>query len=120
MKIEAPAEDKEEESEFQPNLVNTLIYLYGNWINTLNVFVNYQGEPFMERIQNNTILYKAILVNFAIVIAAVLELPDMDYYLELVAFPSEAFKYEFLAVLVAVFSLNLGIEKILSHLKYPK
>jgi len=80
MKIEETPED----SEFQPNLVNTLIYLYGNWINTLNVLVNYQGEPFMESLQNNRILWKAILLNFGIVIAAVLEVPDMDYFLELV------------------------------------
>ena len=46
MKIEKTDED----ADFQPNLVNSLIYLYGNWINTLNVFVNYQGEPFMERL----------------------------------------------------------------------
>lgn len=46
MKIEETPED----ADFAPNLVNTLIYLYGTWINTLNVYVNYQGEPFMERL----------------------------------------------------------------------
>lgn len=116
MKIEEP----EENAEFAPNLVNTLIYLYGTWINTLNVFVNYQGLPFMERLQSNTILWRSLLGSFGLVIAAIFEFPDVDYYLELVPWPSDAFKYEFLAVLVVVFILNTALERILQAIKYPK
>jgi cation-transporting ATPase 13A1 len=117
MKVDVVIDDA---AEFVPNLVNTVIFLYGCWINTLNFLVNYQGEPFMKPLGRNSMIAKIIAVNMGAVVAAILELPDMAYYMELIEFPSESFKYELLAVFVSVAVVNYGLEKALNHIKYRR
>jgi hypothetical protein len=80
--------------------------------------VNYQGEPFMEALSHTSTIGKIMIINFVVVIAAILEMADMDYYLELVKFPNEEFKYELLAVFLGVLGVNYAIETILRKIKY--
>lgn len=76
------------DAEFTPNILNSMVFIYTFFMQTVNIIVNYQGEPWMESFYRNRTLMKIsgaiVLVNFAAIIQ--LEGVEVEYWLELVEF----------------------------------
>lgn len=80
------------DTDFAPNLKNTVVFIYSWVMSTTTFFVNYEGRPFMESITSNQKLKKAILVLYAIAGLMIMDLEMTREYFELVPFPGEEFQ----------------------------
>lgn len=83
-----PEECIEPDSNFHPNLVNTVSYMVGMMIQVATFAVNYMGHPFNQSIPENKPFLYALLaaVGFFVVIASDL-FRDLNDYLKLVPLP---------------------------------
>ena len=76
------------DQEFKPCLLNSCLYLYTSWIGFVNFLVNYQGEPFMKPIEENTGLLKCLKVFMGLTLTTLMELTPFGEMIEIVPFPS--------------------------------
>lgn len=81
------------DQEFKPCLLNSCLYLYTSWIGYVNFLVNYQGEPFMKPIQENTGLIKCLTIFMGLVLTTLMELTPFGEMIEIVPFPSMQVNY---------------------------
>lgn len=59
------------DTEFKPNLKNNVVFIY-TWTMTATTFlVNYEGEPFMQSLRDNSKLFKGIMGMYAIALLAI-------------------------------------------------
>lgn len=72
---------------FKPCLLNSSLFLYTSWIGYVNFLVNYQGEPFMKSLQENTGLVKCLKIFMGSIILTVLEILPFGEMIEIVPFP---------------------------------
>lgn len=95
--IEPPAK-VDLESEFEPSLLNSAIYLL-QLIQQISTFsINYQGRPFRESIRENRGMYWGLVGASGVAILSATEfIPELNEQLRLVPFT-----LEFRAVLIAV------------------
>ncbi|KAJ3378069.1 hypothetical protein HDU92_007711 [Lobulomyces angularis] len=114
------SEEMEEEfdldSAFQPNLLNSAVYLV-NLIMQISTFaINYQGLPFRESLQQNKSLYYSLGGTSAIAILAATEWsPELNEWMQLVPFPEE-FRQKLILTMVLDYSLAWVVEQICSYL----
>jgi cation-transporting ATPase 13A1 len=100
-----PPETIDLESEFQPSLLKTAIYLVNLVMQVSTFAINYQGYPFRERIQDNKTLYYALLMVGGVAFAGATEFfPEVNEQLKLVQMKSP-FKRD----LVFTMLLDLGV-----------
>lgn len=88
------SEELEEEidldSEFQPNLLNSAVYLISLMMQISTFAINYEGRPFREGIRENKALFNSLFIVTGIAVAAGLELsPSLNEKMQLVPFPEE-------------------------------
>lgn len=82
-------ESTQPDTDFKPNLKNNVVFIY-TWVMTATTFlVNYEGEPYMQSLKDNTRLYKGIMGMYAVALFIVMDSIDFvrDYF-ELVPFPN--------------------------------
>lgn len=99
------------DAQFQPNLVNTAVYLLYSAIQVNNFFVNYRGAPFTENIWDNRNLsgsFFAVYLFLAILVSGVIE--PLNDLLQIVPFPSQRFRALLTLILLADLLLALVIE----------
>ena len=74
---------------FNPNTLNTCTFLV-SVLATVNTFaVNYRGEPFVEPLRSNKMLFRCLQVCYAILFACALEaFPPLNDLFQLTEFPS--------------------------------
>lgn len=74
---------------FNPNTLNTCTFLV-SVLATVNTFaVNYRGEPFVEPLRSNKMLFRCLQVCYAILFACALEVfPPLNDLFQLTEFPS--------------------------------
>ncbi|OUC41452.1 hypothetical protein D917_03348 [Trichinella nativa] len=78
------------EQKFQPNLLNSLVYLMSIMFQTCNFAINYRGHPFMESlVENRALLYTLLSAGATVVILTAGLAPDMAEQCELVQLPPE-------------------------------
>ncbi|KAJ3411685.1 hypothetical protein HDV05_001846 [Chytridiales sp. JEL 0842] len=78
------------DAEFQPNLLNSAVYLVSLIMQVSTFAINYQGEPFRESLVKNKSLYNSIMIVSLIAAAAASEIsPDLNDWMQLVPFPDE-------------------------------
>ncbi|CAG9322754.1 ATP13A1 [Blepharisma stoltei] len=111
-------DDFNPDSDFKPNILSSAIFLYTSWINAANFLVNYQGEPFMKKLQENAGLFKSLKVYFVVILAAALQVDPLPEILELFPFPSIEYSFQLAGVLVVNLGLCLGIEKTCNYFRY--
>ncbi|KAJ3156879.1 hypothetical protein HDU86_003414 [Geranomyces michiganensis] len=102
------AEDLDEEikldAEFQPNLLNSGVYLVSLIMQISTFAINYQGLPFRESIFNNKALYHSLMAVGAVAVLAAMEWSDaLNEYMQLVPFPDE-----FRTKLMTTMALDFG------------
>lgn len=59
------------EEVFYPNIINTATFLVASTIQINNFVVNYSGHPFVQSLSENVMLYRAVLVMYAVLIVLV-------------------------------------------------
>ncbi|KAI9343312.1 hypothetical protein DFJ73DRAFT_841861 [Zopfochytrium polystomum] len=103
------------DAEFQPNLLNSAVYLVSLVMQISTFAINYQGEPFRESLMKNRSLYMSIRIVVAIAGAAALEVsPALNEWMQLVPFP-EDFKWKLVATLVFDFGGAWVVEQVCSY-----
>ena len=79
------------ESDFQANLVSTVIFYMVAVTHVSSFFANYAGAPFLCSITENKLLFRALLGFFGLLVLLVLEaLPFLNDFLSLVPFPDRS------------------------------
>lgn len=93
----------DEKQEFEPNIINSTVYIIGIAMQIATVAVNYKGHPFMESLRENRLLSYAIFGSSAIVLCLALGIvPDL-----LTTFEVIDFEYDFRRILVSVLIADL-------------
>ncbi|MCQ2815667.1 MAG: hypothetical protein MJ252_00225 [archaeon] len=90
MDKEAMGKVKSLDDPFEPNLMNTIMFIFSMINQTITFVANYGGEPFMENVSKNPMLYK-VLVGLAIatVIIVFEWYPPLNETLEIVPLPED-------------------------------
>ncbi|KAJ2783865.1 putative cation-transporting ATPase 1 [Coemansia javaensis] len=99
------------ESPFEPNLLNTAMYLTQLSQQVSTFAINYQGHPFREALRDNKVLYRGLLgVGAIAAVCATESVPDLNHALKLVPMP-ESFRDTLCIVMVADFVAAYLVEK---------
>ena len=103
------------DGRFQPNLVNSAVFLLSSVIQINNFVVNYRGAPFTQNIQDNTTLWRSVQVLYgAVAVAASGILEPLNDLLQLAPFPSE--NPEFKSYLMLLLVINFGVAYTVEYL----
>ena len=101
------------DEKFSPNLINTIMFLFLIFNQTIIFIVNYQGEPFMENILDNSSMVKLIGAIFALGSVIIFDLyPQLNEDIELVSLPEDnSYKIKLLVIMLTNFALCYIVEK---------
>jgi cation-transporting ATPase 13A1 len=73
------------EAKFEPNLLNTAIYLLGLSQQVSTFTINFQGRPFREGIRENSYLYYGLLSATAVAFCGSTDfVPELNRWLQIV------------------------------------
>lgn len=76
--------------EFEPNIINSTVYLICMGLQVSTFAVNYKGHPFMESLRENRLLMYAILASSGVVMCLALNLiPDVQSAFQIIDFPDD-------------------------------
>ncbi|KAJ1730528.1 putative cation-transporting ATPase 1 [Coemansia biformis] len=104
------------ESPFEPNLLNTAMYLIQLSQQVSTFAINYQGHPFREALGDNKVLYRGLVgVGAIAAVCATESVPDLNEFLKLVPMPG-AFRDTICAVMVVDFVAAYFVEKVCAAL----
>uniref|UniRef100_A0A1B6ILU3 Endoplasmic reticulum transmembrane helix translocase n=4 Tax=Homalodisca liturata TaxID=320908 RepID=A0A1B6ILU3_9HEMI len=104
--------DPEEESEFEPGILNSTVYIISMALQVSTFAINYRGHPFMESLVENKALLYSILGSAVSILALALGIvPDIANQFEIVDFPSD-FRWILVAVLFADFFFSFLVDRI--------
>ncbi|KAJ1550225.1 hypothetical protein HK405_001115, partial [Cladochytrium tenue] len=104
------------DAEFQPNLLNSAVYLVSLTMQVSTFAINYQGEPFRESLVRNKSLFNSIRIVSLIAIVAALELSeDFNGWLQLVPFPDD-FRYKLVSTMAFDFGGAWVVEMVCTYL----
>ena len=97
-------QEKSLEERFSPNLINTIIFLFQLFNQTIIFSVNYQGEPFMENIWQNSLMIRIIFAISSFMFLIFFDLyPQLNEDLELVQLP-EDINYKVSLIIIMMFN----------------
>ncbi|XP_022101040.1 manganese-transporting ATPase 13A1-like [Acanthaster planci] len=78
------------EKEFQPNLLNSSVYIISMMLQVSTFAVNYKGHPFMASLKDNKpLLYSLLISGIAIIALTTGIIPEISQQFEIVEFPAE-------------------------------
>ena len=101
------------DGKFQPNVINSAMFLLSAVMQVNNFVVNYRGHPFTQSIQENATLWGVIRVIYAaLLIVAGGQFEPLNDFLQMAPFPSSQFQGALLLILCLNFALGYGIEYI--------
>ncbi|EKE42945.1 hypothetical protein ENUP19_0121G0169 [Entamoeba nuttalli] len=104
----------EEDAEFKPTLVNSIVFIVSNIINVTTFAVNYVGEPYRKNITEYKPLMYCLLIVFGLTIILSFEIiPELNELFTLVSFPSDDLKYRIIGLIIADIGLSFGVERML-------
>ena len=82
------------EKEFEPNILNSVVYLIDMGMQVSTFAVNYRGEPFMQSLWSHKPLRNCLLITFIVVLALTAHLmPELNEWFQLVPFPHDVSIY---------------------------
>lgn len=88
LNIDMTPEDKVK--EFEPNIINSTVYLICMGLQVSTFAVNYKGHPFMESLRENRLLMYSILASSGVVLCLALNLiPDLQSAFQIIDFPND-------------------------------
>ena len=100
------------DGEFQPNIKNSVMFVYQWWLQCSVIFVNYTGRPFMQSMSENSKLKYLLIFNFFMITGCIFDSSEeLREQLELVPYPNDEFKKDVIYHLVADLGICYFIEK---------
>ena len=100
-------QEKSFDERFNPNLINSIVFLFQVFNQIIIFVVNYQGEPFMENMWENSLMLRLI---FAIIIfgfVIIFDLyPQLNEDMELVELP-EDINYKITLIIIMLFNFTI-------------
>ncbi|XP_074654024.1 endoplasmic reticulum transmembrane helix translocase-like [Tubulanus polymorphus] len=104
------------ESKFEPNLLNSVVYLISMTMQVSTFAVNYRGHPFMESLtENKPLLYSLLCSGSAVIALASGFIPELAQQFEIVELPTD-FRNTVLLVMVGDLMLAYVVDRILLFL----
>ncbi|KAI1787190.1 endoplasmic reticulum Ca-transporting P-type ATPase [Ganoderma leucocontextum] len=104
------------EAKFEPNLLNTAIYLLGLSQQVSTFAINFQGRPFREGIRENSALYWGLVGAEAVAISGATDLiPDLNRWLQIVEM-QDSFKFKLAVTMIVDFIGCFLIERVCKRL----
>ena len=98
--------EKSLDEKFSPNLINTILFLFLIFNQTIIFTVNYKGEPFMDNILNNSSMMKLIFAIFSISSIVIFDLyPQLNEDFELISLPEDN-TYKLLLFIIMIFNFT--------------
>ena len=89
------------QGSFEPNLINSVVFLVSNVQSVCVICVNYKGRPFMKGLtENSWLLYSIGFTAAGVVVFATNMFPFLGEYFQLVPFPSDAFQNKIMLILI--------------------
>ncbi|XP_066909536.1 endoplasmic reticulum transmembrane helix translocase [Halyomorpha halys] len=102
----------DDEEVFEPNLLNSTVYIISICLQVSTFAINYRGHPFMESLSENRPLMFSILGStFAVFALALGAFPDVAHTFEIVDFDPE-FKLILVGILCADFFFSYIVDRI--------
>lgn len=101
------------DGKFQPNLINSSMFLLSAVMHVNNFVINFRGQPFTQSINENIPLLRsvqAIYLSIFVVLGGQLE--PLNDFLQLVRFPSPQFQGILLIIMLINFVLAFAVESI--------
>uniref|UniRef100_A0A0K2ULY2 ATPase type 13A1 [Nasonia vitripennis] n=1 Tax=Lepeophtheirus salmonis TaxID=72036 RepID=A0A0K2ULY2_LEPSM len=100
------------EGEFEPNLLNSTVYMISLTLQVSTFAINYRGKPFMKPMSKNKDLLSCLIGTASFIAMLSLGwLPDLNEYFGIVAFPDN-FRHMLIIVLLLDFLLSLLLDRI--------
>ncbi|KAI0794848.1 endoplasmic reticulum Ca-transporting P-type ATPase [Abortiporus biennis] len=104
------------EAKFEPNLLNTAIYLLGLSQQVSTFAINFQGRPFREGIRENSALYWGLVGASAVAFSGATDfIPELNRWLQIVEMQN-SFKFKLTVTMIVDFVGCWVIEKSCKHL----
>ncbi|XP_023310344.1 manganese-transporting ATPase 13A1 isoform X2 [Anoplophora glabripennis] len=113
----APAEiaelsEEEKDKLFEPNIINSTVYIISMALQIATFAINYRGNPYMESLKQNKALLYSILGSGGVVLALTLGLvPELSAQFEIIDFPPD-FRIVLLQVLFADFFFSYLMDRL--------
>merc|ERR1719219_1933300 len=100
------------EKEFEPNLLNSTVYMISMTLQLATFAINYRGHPYMESLwENKALLYALSATASFILILALGWLLELDEQFGIIEFPAE-YRQMLIRVLSLDFFLSLFIDRL--------
>ncbi len=117
-----PLEYKAEpDGEFQPGLLNTVVFLVSNVQHVTVFVVNLQGRPFMTGLTENRPLLWSLIITFILTFMFASEtVPGLNKYFQLVPFPEAAYRDFVLRILILEVCATLFWDRLMKFIFCPK
>ncbi|CCM06202.1 uncharacterized protein FIBRA_08445 [Fibroporia radiculosa] len=104
------------EAKFEPNLLNTAIYLLGLSQQVSTFVINFQGRPFREGIRENSALFWGLVGASAVAFSGATDfMPEMNRWLQIVEM-TDVFKFKLTSTMIIDFVGCWLIEVTSKHL----
>jgi len=109
------------DGEFQPCIVNSVVFLVTS-VQQVTVFVvNLQGHPFMTGLTENRPLFCSLIATFILTFLFASEsVPSLNKYFQLVPFPEKTFQDFILKILVMDVFLTFSLDRLMKLLFCPQ
>jgi len=101
MAKEASPDRQKPDVPFEPNLLNTCVFLISSGMQVSTFAVNYKGRPFKQSLwEHRMLLYTLTAPGLLVLLAATEMVPPLNRLIECVEFPSDSFRARMLGVLL--------------------
>ncbi|XP_076753737.1 endoplasmic reticulum transmembrane helix translocase [Xylocopa sonorina] len=102
----------DEEDTFEPNLLNSTVYIIAMAIQISTFAINYRGHPYMESLLQNKSLLYSLIANAAVILGLACGfLPELATQFEIVDFPND-FRSLLVQILIADFILAYIVDRV--------
>lgn len=106
------------DGKFQPNIVNSAVFLLSSLMQINNFVINYRGQPFTQGIMENTLLWRSVLVLYGLILLiAGGQVEPLNDLLQMAPFPSSQFQGILVGILLSNFVASFAVEKACQRLE---
>lgn len=92
---------EDEEADFKPSLLNSIVFLMTTLMSVSTFAVNYKGRPFMTGLRDNKWMLALLVILTGIVMYSAFEVdPDFNKEFQISPFPSQEFREQFIRLLI--------------------
>lgn len=100
------------DGKFQPNIINSSLFVLTSAMQVNNFVINYRGKPYTQSIQENVWMWRAVQAAYlSLIVVTGGQLLPLNDLLQMAPFPSANFQICLLVILLLNFACAYGVEK---------